>query len=1236
MNATEPAPDADRLRQLELMHAIDRAVLGLRDPMEVAELAARPLAELARADRLSIAEHDHHRRGGRVLAITRRDDSAHVEIADVPYEQVVPNDLRDLRETLLVPDLADADPRIPWAGHVAAQGLRHAAVFPLVAGDELVGVVQLVGRDAEMLNPERVAMAREIVTQLAVSIVHARAAEELAASRDRLALLHAMDGWIIGRRPVAEIAQAALAALRPRLGVGRSSIIELLPDGRSATVLAVDEDEVIPGARAGRVVPREELIPAAIADEPTPHIFSDISTGEADTPAARVMVAHGYRSACWLPMVVDGIILGAMVHTAVDPTPFSPEAVGMAAEVATQLAIAIRSERERLAREASTMRMEVLHAIDRAGLIAESPAALADEVLPRIRRLVGAERAVVLRVDAKRSLVDWLATDEADDLPPGTPMPARLPLSALVTPEMVAAPDLVAVPDLEERTDNGQAGASLLARGLRSSAYMPFVAEGRLVGALNVSWRSTHGCDEAVELALRQVGDRFATALARFEARAALEQSRTRLELLHEIDRGILAATTGSEIARRVAEPLRAIIGARLLGVAEAGLDPTAGGSIVAWAGEGADRVFAEVAKLPATRVLPPALRSQREIITVPDIRQAPGMAGAQATIELGCVVGAVVPLVAEDQLVGVISLASDDPGMLDADRLAIAREVGDQLAVAIRHANARAALERAVARQALVHEIDRAILDATSLEDLAAAVSAPLLRVLRAQRLDISVYDLAHDEGRLIGFAGDDAGASPVGRTFPLRAMVPMADLDNPEIVIREDIAAELDRIPLVAGAVAAGLRAGAWVPLIAAGELVGAIGFAGSDALTTTAETIATAREVGDQLAVAIVAARDREAVADREERLRAILEASPNGILTLDLTGAIQYANPAAHRLFAYEPGMLVGGPVSALISESSTSLSGERLDAWFSSHDGPEALRAIPTHPLDVDARRRDGSTLPVHVLLAPVSTGEGPLIIATVVDLSERASYEARLRQAERLEVLGQFAGILAHDVRNYLTAVTMAADFIAGDMDPDDEHREDIETIKRAAQDAVDMTRSVLEFSRPASSTRGVTNVTAHLGGARTMLGRILGGRIRLELDLPDDLPSAGIDSTGLTQVVGNLATNAVDAMPAGGVFSIRGAIHETAAGDATGTDALPPGRYVRLVISDTGTGMDEETRSKAFDAFFTTKRPGEGRGGTGLGLASVFLIVNRCGGAIHLASTPGVGTTFTVDLPVA
>jgi two-component system, cell cycle sensor histidine kinase and response regulator CckA len=231
-------------------------------------------------------------------------------------------------------------------------------------------------------------------------------------------------------------------------------------------------------------------------------------------------------------------------------------------------------------------------------------------------------------------------------------------------------------------------------------------------------------------------------------------------------------------------------------------------------------------------------------------------------------------------------------------------------------------------------------------------------------------------------------------------------------------------------------------------------------------------------------------------------------------------------------------------------------------------------------------------------------------------------------------VLGQFAGVLAHDVRNHLAAVTWSAELMASELPADSPHREDVEIIRTATRDAVAMTKSVLEYARPSGDATGVTDVGAHITGLARMLKRVLGDGVALDLELDKDLPKAGIDGTALTQVVINLASNARDAMPEGGTFRIRALRHPGLASDYE--SLIQTVAHVHIEFSDTGTGMDEATRERAFEAFYTTKGAASERRGTGLGLSSVFLIVNRAGGAIRVASTPGAGTTFTVDLPMA
>jgi two-component system, cell cycle sensor histidine kinase and response regulator CckA len=375
---------------------------------------------------------------------------------------------------------------------------------------------------------------------------------------------------------------------------------------------------------------------------------------------------------------------------------------------------------------------------------------------------------------------------------------------------------------------------------------------------------------------------------------------------------------------------------------------------------------------------------------------------------------------------------------------------------------------------------------------------------------------------------------------------------------------------------------------------------------------------------------ASEARDAIADREARLRAILDGSPNPILTMDRTTTIRYANPAADAAFGVPPGGLAGRNVAELVPDQARDEHPGLAERWFAAREGVR-----PAHPASIEARRVDGTMFPVEILVAPVATPEGPQAIVTLVDLTERAALESRLRQTERFGVLGRFASILAHDVRNYLAAVTWSAELLETSLDPADPNRAEVDLIHRAADDGIAMTRSVLEFARPSGDARGRTDLLTHFAESRPILQRVLGPTVLLDLDIADGLPPAGIDGGALTQVVVNLATNAREAMPDGGTFRIEARQQDVdRSGPATGL--LPAGRYLRITASDTGTGMDDATRRQAFEAFYTTKASGRSKRGTGLGLSSVYLIVSRAGGTIEVDSVPGAGTTFTIDLPAA
>ena len=269
----------------------------------------------------------------------------------------------------------------------------------------------------------------------------------------------------------------------------------------------------------------------------------------------------------------------------------------------------------------------------------------------------------------------------------------------------------------------------------------------------------------------------------------------------------------------------------------------------------------------------------------------------------------------------------------------------------------------------------------------------------------------------------------------------------------------------------------------------------------------------------------------------------------------------------------------------------------------------------------------------EVNVAPIfdATGRCTHLIGAVHDVSERRQLEDQLRQAQKMEAVGRLAGGIAHDFNNLLTAIggytQLALD--APGLPP--AVKGDLEQITRAAERAGDLTRQLLAFSR----RQVMQPESLHLGNAleeiAPMLRRLLGEDVRLIITVDPELGYVLADPGQLSQVVMNLAVNARDAMPAGGTLTLEAANVELDAQYAQGHAEVTPGPYVVLAVSDTGTGMDEATRSRLFEPFFTTKEQGKG---TGLGLATVYGIVRQSGGHIWVYSEPARGTSFKVYLP--
>ena len=253
------------------------------------------------------------------------------------------------------------------------------------------------------------------------------------------------------------------------------------------------------------------------------------------------------------------------------------------------------------------------------------------------------------------------------------------------------------------------------------------------------------------------------------------------------------------------------------------------------------------------------------------------------------------------------------------------------------------------------------------------------------------------------------------------------------------------------------------------------------------------------------------------------------------------------------------------------------------------------------------------------------------VLVHAVDTTERLALEMQLRQAQKMEAVGQLAGGVAHDFNNLLTVIGAHSSFLLESLGAEDPQREDALAIHEASFRAAGLTRQLLTFSRKQLLRPVIMDLNAVVAETSKMLARLIGDETHLDVSLAPDLGLVLADPGHIDQVVMNLTLNGRDAMPHGGRLSITTCAVDTA-GDADGTTSgIPAGEYVLLEVQDTGIGMDARTKARLFEPFFTTKAPGQG---TGLGLATVHGIVKQSNGHLLVESEPGKGATFRVYLP--
>jgi PAS domain S-box-containing protein len=363
---------------------------------------------------------------------------------------------------------------------------------------------------------------------------------------------------------------------------------------------------------------------------------------------------------------------------------------------------------------------------------------------------------------------------------------------------------------------------------------------------------------------------------------------------------------------------------------------------------------------------------------------------------------------------------------------------------------------------------------------------------------------------------------------------------------------------------------------------------------------------------------------ALKSSEERTRAITTNVADALVTIDLEGIIESVNPAAATMFGYDPSELIGKNVDRLVDEEIRAEHDGYIQRYLRSGES----RIIGKGPREITGVHKNGDLLDLELMVSEAWIGSERVFIGVMRDISERKRLEAQLRQAQKMEAVGQLTGGVAHDFNNLLGVILGNAELLEDQVGAEDPY---VQAVIRAAGRGSELTQRLLAFSRLQPLQPRVLDPAQLLSGMSDLLTRTLAETIRIQFLSGNDNQRIEADPAQMESALLNLAINAGQAMPEGGALTIEIANETIDRRTAAGIVDAAPGRYVTIAVTDTGVGMAPKVVARAFDPFFTTKPVGVG---SGLGLSMVYGFARQSGGFAVIESELGQGTTVRLYLP--
>jgi len=1133
---------------------------------------------------------------GRFLAV----NEAYARLVGVPA-----SDLVESNPTITHPD--DREKRFGSDARLVAEAVgtgsyRHERRLVRESGSEIwVDSSVTLIRDAA---GQPIALLETLVDITATKV----AETELQAAAERLALLRDIDLAVLEARSAGEAASETIRRVRPLLRASLAAVAVFDAAQESATVLAVDADRetgVHPGA----------AFPVAFIDELRAGeilIARDLHLQQELTPVFAAAVAAGAGTFAQVPLLSRGELVGTLAVVLEPGLPFGDGEIEVTREVGRSIAVALQDEAQKDALTASHELLETLVSIDRAILSADSVEEVLSVALQRLRHLLPCVAVAATSIDVERREVTLLAVDSDLDVavPIGATWPITVPVDELLEGKTRLIPDLDL---LDQPSDSLIALAK--AAGARSITTVPLVARDAWIGGLSIASPNPGGHSAAHVRLAEEVAASLAVALYDAMRQSKVQASYTLLETVVGIERAILEARSVEELLAATLSKLRKLVPcmamvassvdaerrtATILAIdadVDSGLRP--GDSI---------RIVNPVDDLLAghTRTVP-------DLETVvpydtPTYRAARAFGGRSL---------AAIPLIARGTWIGMLNLASATTDGISDESIRLIEEISPTLAVALQDVAQNDAIEASKELLETVVEVDRAILEARSVEPLLVATMRRLRRLVPCIAIAASSIDLERSETTLLAVEADVA--LPMLPGMRLELVGPVDDFAaGRSRIVRDLHDVDTSDIPAYALARTLGGRSLAIIPMICRGAWIGTLSAIRVEPDGFSASDIRLMEEIASSLAVALESARmtdelERSAellahrVEERTGQLRAVLDATPDAIWAFDATGHTVVSNTPSARMLRDVFGLGADASLEAILGRLAAVTTEPEL--WSQRADAVLADAQVEFAD-DVEIQGGGGE---FALYTGPVETG-GRLVVLR--DITSE-------RQAERTKE--ELMATVSHEIRTPLTGLANAVEILVGrDLPP--ERRDRYMTLLRTETDRL---KELLgEFLDLQSMDRGRLELDPEPFDLAALVRDVAALYIETEprhaittRDADEPLV-AHADRDRIAQVLGNFASNAVKYSPDGGRVEI--AIERRPA-------------MARVTVTDHGLGIPAAEHGLIFTRFFRGRAVVDRSiGGTGLGLALARDIVEASGGQIGFVSRLGHGSSFWFEVPLA